>query len=138
MSLRQVVVDLPGEDANSCSLQTCISAIEGMPAAERRLTYQECAKCLLIRYLIERNIVDGPVRDEECRPAAEDCVAENADGVCFLFHVQGSVWAVNLSRTENSKKMLEKNPERIKDSELFVMDLEKPAKINRRDSDFRK
>jgi hypothetical protein len=122
--------------SNLSDLEVYISVIESMPSEERRLSYQECAKFILIRHLIENNLVEGQLREEECRPSSEECVAENADGVCFLFYVRGSVWDVILSRQEGGKRIIEEYPERLKDPKLFVMDLRKAAKINLRNADF--
>ncbi|MFH0837858.1 MAG: hypothetical protein V1880_01160 [Patescibacteria group bacterium] len=131
-------VDHPKDDAGSGSLEAHMSVIEGMPAEERRLTYRECAKFLLIRYLVEKKLVEGPLSEEECRPAIEELEAENADGICYLFYVRGSVWDVILTREEGSKKAIEENPDRLNDPELFVMDFRKAAKVSLRNSDFHK
>jgi hypothetical protein len=138
MTLQERRDDLSREDSNSsCSLESCASTIESLPATERWLTYQECAKCLLTRYLIARNLVEGPLRDDECRPAVGDCVAENADGICYLFYVRGNVWSVTLSRKADKKRAIEEKSERLSDPTLFEMDLRVPAKISQRNSDFR-
>ncbi|MBU0705974.1 hypothetical protein KJ657_01715 [Patescibacteria group bacterium] len=138
MNVQRENGDRPIEDVASGSLQICMSEIEGLPVAERRLTYRECAKYLLIRYLVEKNLVDGPLSEEECRPSVDECVAENADGICFLFYVRGNVWDVILSRKEEGRKIIAGDPERLEDPKLFVMDLGKAAKINPRNSDFHK
>lgn len=138
MSLRQ---GNPNGSAASSDLDTYMSAIESMPNPERWLAYQKCAKHLLIRHLVAQKKVQEPINPddpEECRPFDEECVAQNADGVCYLFLVRGRVWDVILTRNEESRKILKKNPERLNDADLFKLDLSIPADICSRDSDFGK
>lgn len=132
MPLRQ------GDPHASSELEAYMSVLERMSNFERWRSYQECAKHLLIRYLIAQNLAQEPVSDEECRPAAEECVAENAEGVCYLFYFRGAVWDVVLSRKEGPKRILQQRPDQMDDPDLFMMDLAKPAKIRLRNADFRK
>ncbi len=124
------------KNTDSSILEACMSTIESMRPEERRLAYRECAKSLLIRRLIEEKLVEGPLDADECIPFPSECVAENADGICFLFYVRGSVWDVILSRGEVGMRAIQEDPSRLEDPELFVMDLGKVAKVNPRDADF--
>jgi len=121
-----------GDPGDLEALGLYMSEIESLPTEERRDTYRKCAKFILIRYLIERELVAGPLDEEECRPAREELEAENADGICFLFYVRGSIWDVILSRQDACKRAIEKDPDRLADPELLTMDLKKAAKINLR------
>lgn len=117
---------------------TDIPLVEEMDIQERRLVYQECARHLLTRYLLAKELVKEPLDTEECHPSVEECTAENADGILYLFYVRGSVWGVMLSRQEESRKIIEESPERLADPELFIMDFRKAARIQLRNEDFRK
>lgn len=107
-------------------------AIESVPASERLLTYQECARHLLVRYLVAKSLVEGSIDNKECRPFSEELIAKNADGICFLFEVRGSIYHVMLPRKEECRQTIENDPVRENDPELFCMDLSKPAKIDDR------
>ncbi len=109
--------------------------IERYSVEDRWDIYQRIATSKLIRFLIEKSLVIGDLKDSDCKVVG-DCKVEHADGIAFVFDVKGSKWEIQILRKDECREAILKNPERLKDPDLFKMDLNKKTGAICRNSSF--